>query len=149
LYEEPIEIVDKIESIEISGSTFLKDIKLKFNNNLNCLIGGRGVGKSAIIESIRYCLDLPYYAEKSFKNEFIQNVVGSGGKIAIRLLKKYGDKTIPYNVNRVIGQQPIVDEKNISPVELFEEDIPILLGQKELYVLSNNQNFQMKLVDSS
>lgn len=147
LYEEPIEIVDKIESIEISGSTFLKDIKLKFNNNLNCLIGGRGVGKSAIIESIRYCLDLPYYAEKSFKNEFIQNVVGSGGKIAIRLLKKYGDKTIPYTVNRVIGQQPIVDEKNISPVELFEEDIPILLGQKELYVLSNNQNFQMKLVD--
>jgi len=147
LYEEPKEIVDKIESIEISGSTFLKDIKLKFNNNLNCLIGGRGVGKSAIIESIRYCLGLPYYAEKSFKDEFIKNVVGSGGKITIRLLKKYGYKTIPYTVNRVIGQQPIVDEKNISPVELFEEDIPILLGQKELYVLSNNQNFQMKLVD--
>lgn len=147
LYEEPEEIVDKIESIEISGSTFLKNIKLNFNNNLNCLIGGRGVGKSAIIESIRYCLDLPYYAEKSFKDEFIKNVVGSGGKISIRLLKKYGDKTIPYTVNRVIGQQPIVDEKNISPVELFEEDIPILLGQKELYVLSNNQNFQMKLVD--
>ena len=147
LYEEPKEIVDKIESIEISGSTFLKDIKLKFNNNLNCLIGGRGVGKSAIIESIRYCLDLPYYAEESFKDEFIKNVVGSGGKITIRLIKKYGDKTIPYTINRVIGQQPIVEKKNIPPVELFEEDIPILLGQKELYVLSNNQNFQMKLVD--
>lgn len=147
LYEEQKEIVDKIESIEISGATFLKNIKLNFNNNLNCLIGGRGVGKSAIIESIRYCLDLPYYAEESFKNEFIQNVVGSGGKITIRLLKKYGDKTIPYTINRVIGQQPIVEGKNIPPVELFEEEIPILLGQKELYVLSNNQNFQMKLVD--
>lgn len=147
LYEEPKEIVDKIESIEISGSTFLKDIKLKFNNNLNCLIGGRGVGKSAIIESIRYCLDLPSYAENSFRNEFIKNVVGSGGKITIRLLKKYGDQTIPYTIKRIIGQQPIVEEKNIPPVELFEEDIPILLGQKELYVLSNNQSFQMKLVD--
>lgn len=153
LYEEPKEIVDKIESIEISGSTFLKDIKLNFNNNLNCLIGGRGVGKSAIIESIRYCLGLPSYPfdynsnEESFRNEFIKNVVGSGGKITIRLLKKHGDKAIPYTVNRVIGQEPIVAEKNISPVDLFEEDIPILLGQKELYVLSNNQSFQMKLVD--
>lgn len=147
LYEEPKEIVDKIESIEISGATFLKDIRLNFNNNLNCLIGGRGVGKTAIIESIRYCLDLPSYAEESFRNEFIKNVVGSGGKITIRLLKKYGDKTILYTVNRVIGQQPIVEEKNIPPEELFDGDIPILLGQKELYVLSNNQNFQMELVD--
>ena len=147
LYEELKEIVDKIESIEISGATFLKDIRLNFNNNLNCLIGGRGVGKSAIIESIRYCLDLQSYAEKSFRNEFIKNVVGSGGKITIRLLKKYGDRTIPYTIKRIIGQQPIVEEKNISPVELFEEDIPILLGQKELYELSNNQNFQMELVD--
>ncbi len=147
LYEEPKEIVDKIESIEISGSTFLKNIKLNFNDNLNCLIGGRGVGKSAIIESIRYCLDLPYYTEEAFKNEFVQNVVGSGGKITIRLLKKYGDQTIPYTIKRIIGQQPIVEGKNIPPDELFEEDIPILLGQKELYVLSNNQSFQMKLVD--
>jgi len=147
LYEKPEELGDKLESIEISGAKFLKDVKINFNSNLNCLIGGRGVGKSAIIESIRYCLDLPSYAEESFREEFVQNVVGSGGKITVRLLKRYGDKKIPYTVSRVIGQQPIVEEKNIPPDELFEENIPILLGQKELYVLSNNQDFQRKLVD--
>ena len=147
LYEKPEETGDKIETIEISGAKFLKDVKINFNSNLNCLIGGRGVGKSAIIESIRYCLDLPSYAEKSFREEFVKSVVGSGGKITLRLLKRYGDKKISYTVSRVIGQQPIVEEKNIPPNELFEENIPILLGQKELYVLSNNQDFQRKLVD--
>jgi len=148
LYEIPEEIVgDMIGSVEISGTNFLKDVKINFNSNLNCLIGGRGVGKSAIIESIRYCLDLPSYVEKSFREEFVQNVVGSGGKITVKLQKRYGDKQILYTINRVIGQQPNVEEKNIPPDELFEENSPILLGQKELYVLSNNQNFQRKLVD--
>ena len=147
LNEVSEKIVDEIESIEISGAKFLKNLKINFNTNLNCLIGGRGVGKSAIIESIRYCLGLPSYAEESFREEFVQNVVGSGGKITIRLLKRYGDKAIPYTVSRVIGQQPIVEEKNIPPDELFEENSPILLGQKELYALSKNQDFQRKLVD--
>jgi len=148
LYEKPEEIVgDKIGSIEISGTKFLRDVRINFNSNLNCLIGGRGVGKSAIIESIRYCLDLPSYVEESFREEFVQNVVGSGGKITVKLQKRYGDKQILYTINRVIGQQPNVEEKNIPPDELFEENSPILLGQKELYVLSNNQNFQRKLVD--
>jgi len=147
LYEKPEELGDKIESIEISGSKFLKNVKLNFNSNLNCLIGGRGVGKSAIIESIRYCLNLPFYADQSFKEEFVQNVVGSGGKITVRFFKCYGDRKIHYTVSRIIGQQPFVEGKNILPDELFEENLPILLGQKELYVLSNNQEFQRKLVD--
>ena len=147
LYEKPEELGDKLESIDISGAKFLKDVKIKFNSNLNSLIGGRGVGKSAIIESIRYCLDLPSYSEESFREEFVQNVVGSGGKITVKLLRRYGDKKFQYTVSRVIGQKPIVEEKNIPPDELFEENSPILLGQKELYVLSNNQDFQRKLVD--
>jgi hypothetical protein len=37
---------------------FLDDTKIHFNSNLNVLIGGRGAGKSTIIESLRYVLGL-------------------------------------------------------------------------------------------
>jgi len=37
---------------------FLDGAKVHFNNNLNVLVGGRGTGKSTIIESLRYVLAL-------------------------------------------------------------------------------------------
>ena len=37
---------------------FLGDSSVHFNGNLNALVGGRGTGKSTMIESIRYVLGL-------------------------------------------------------------------------------------------
>jgi len=37
---------------------FLDGTRLHFSENLNVLIGGRGTGKSTIIESLRYVLDI-------------------------------------------------------------------------------------------
>ena len=147
IYEKPVENLDCITSISISGSGFLKDIKLDFNKNLNCFIGGRGVGKSALLESIRYCLGLNVYAEKSFIEEFVPNVIGSGGKITVKLSKKYGDQVINYTIERIIGQEARVLEKDITPEDLFEDNKPIFLGQKELYELSKNEIFQRQLID--
>ena len=37
---------------------FLADATVYFNSNLNVLVGGRGAGKSTVVESLRYALDL-------------------------------------------------------------------------------------------
>lgn len=37
-----------------NGNGFFKDLKIAFSDNLTCLIGPRGSGKSTIIEAIRY-----------------------------------------------------------------------------------------------
>lgn len=147
LYDKPESIFDTIRVVNIDGSRFLKDVHLNFNNELNSLIGGRGVGKSAIIESIRYCLDLPAYFEESFREEFIQSVVGSGGKISLRFTKTFGKKIQEYKVQRVIGKPPEIEDSNLQPIELFEGKQPILIGQKELYHLSSNKEFQLNLID--
>jgi ABC-type dipeptide/oligopeptide/nickel transport system ATPase component len=146
-YDKPETIFDRITSISIEGSSFLKDVQLKFNPELNSLIGGRGVGKSALIESIRYCLDLPAYFEESFREEFIQNVVGSGGKISLVFEKTFGSRVQSYKVQRIIGKQPVVEGIDLKPVELFDGKHPILIGQKELYHLSSNKAFQLNLID--
>ncbi len=45
-----------IESMEVSNSKFLGPINIRFNPQLNCLIGGRGTGKSTILEYLRWAL---------------------------------------------------------------------------------------------
>ena len=46
---------------------FLRDTAVHFNENLNVLVGGRGTGKSTMIESIRYALGLDPLGEEARK----------------------------------------------------------------------------------
>ncbi len=146
-YTKPDFKRDRIVSVKVEGSKFLKDVDIKFNKDLNTLIGGRGVGKSAIVETIRYCLALPVYSEKNFREDFVKNVVGSGGKIELIVERVFGDTQQRYKIKRIIGQLPEVEGKDIPPTELFEEKTPLLLGQKELYALSLDDKFQLSLID--
>ncbi|MCB1228562.1 MAG: AAA family ATPase [Verrucomicrobiales bacterium] len=45
-----------IGRIEISNSRFLGPLSLEFNDQFNCLIGGRGTGKSTVLEYVRWAL---------------------------------------------------------------------------------------------
>ena len=76
-----------IESIKFEGGK-LDGEKLKFNSNMNNLIGIRGSGKSTILETIRYALDIEIPNEArdiEYKNELVENLLGSGGKIILKI----------------------------------------------------------------
>ncbi|HVV67414.1 MAG TPA: ATP-binding protein [Gammaproteobacteria bacterium] len=47
----------KIQSISIKNAAFLADQEIRFSPNLNCVIGGRGSGKSTLIEYLRILLE--------------------------------------------------------------------------------------------
>ncbi len=143
-----------IEKITVNGSTFLKEVNATFNPGCNTLIGGRGVGKSAIIETLRYVLDLPIYAEKSTRTDFVESVIGSGGMVEVKIRKFYGNSSQIYTIRRIVGDFPEVFDEHgnllelKSPLEIFDvENQPILIGQKELYFLANNRRFLLHLVD--
>jgi len=153
LYVSPKMFHSRITKIGINGTTFLKEVNMGLNPELNTFIGGRGVGKSAIIESIRYCLDLPVYAENSQKIDFVSAVVGSGGEIYVDIDKYYGKNKTSYKIKRIIGKEPEVydesgEQLHLSPAEIFEkEKNPIIIGQKELYVISQDEKFLLQLID--
>lgn len=46
-----------IRKIAIANTDFIDDMEIEFNDSLNTLIGGRGSGKSTVIEAIRYATD--------------------------------------------------------------------------------------------
>ncbi len=148
IYNKPDAKKDKIVSIRINGTSFLKNVEVQFNSDLNTFIGGRGVGKSAILEAIRYCLDLPVYSDKDFRENFVKNVVGSGGTIEIEFERFFGEKLIQYKIKRIIGQLPEIENRDIPPKEIFDDKIPLILGQKELYALSLKDDFQLSLIDN-
>jgi hypothetical protein len=43
----------RILSLEVEGG-FLDGTRLDFSDGLNCIIGGRGTGKTTVVEFIRY-----------------------------------------------------------------------------------------------
>ncbi|MDP2754344.1 MAG: AAA family ATPase [Nitrospirota bacterium] len=151
-YECPLFFHNRISKVVINGSTFLRDIEIEYNPELNTFIGGRGVGKSAIIEAMRYAMDLPIYADKSSRIDFVESVVGSGGEISVFIERYYGEVKKDFKIKRVIGKDSEIFEDGVktglSIQSLFEEaKYPIIIGQKELYHLSITPSFQLQLID--
>ncbi|MCD6493095.1 MAG: AAA family ATPase [Archaeoglobaceae archaeon] len=145
---------NQILGVEVLGSGFLGNTKIEFHPELNTLIGGRGVGKSAIIEVMRYCLDIPAYAEREYRESLIEYSLKSGGKVSLhirRVLDK--DKVKDYRVERIFGKKPIVidldsnEEVGISAIDIFGQKIPIIIGQREIYHISNDPQKVLQLVD--
>jgi chromosome segregation ATPase len=56
----------------------------RFNENLNVLIGGRGTGKSTVIESLRYVLGLGPLGQdaKTAHEGIVKHVLKNGTRIA-------------------------------------------------------------------
>jgi hypothetical protein len=56
----------RILALTITGG-FLDGLRLDFSDGLNCIIGGRGTGKTTVLEFIRYllCSDDPLERSKA------------------------------------------------------------------------------------
>lgn len=124
-----------IKSMQIIGGK-LDGMQFNFSSNLNCLVGIRGSGKSAILELLRYALDIPLTsasADRTYKNDLIEYILGSGGKITVNLI---GNHEISYNIEKIYGQKAMIykeDEK--MPLSCTLDAVfkmPIYFGQKDL-----------------
>lgn len=47
----------RIVSVTVKGAAFLDDQEVHFSPNFNCVIGGRGSGKSSLLEYLRFALE--------------------------------------------------------------------------------------------
>lgn len=130
---------------------FLDKTKIHFSSNLNVLIGGRGVGKSTIVESIRYVLGLEPIGSDALKThlEFVKSVLKSGTKVSM-LVKAPDSLNHYYTIERTVQNQPVITDesgelKNISPRDLLP-DIQVF-GQHEISELTRNKEKLTQLLD--
>lgn len=135
---------------ETSG--FLRSLKLHLNENLNVLIGGRGTGKSTVIESFRYVLDLPPIGAEASKvhQSIVQNVLRSGTKISL-VVRSYRPNRRTFIIERTVNNPPVVrDAINGDVLPLRPLDIvprAAVFGQNEISELARSPEKLTALLD--
>lgn len=84
---------------------FFEDITVPFNQELTTIIGGRGTGKSTIIESIRYALNLsPLTSQiRDEHNSLIDAVIKPGTTITLKVTGGLASSK-EYEVRRTVGE---------------------------------------------
>lgn len=79
----------RIEAIAWEGG-FLADQALHLHQSLNVLIGGRGTGKSTVVESLRYAFDMEPLGKEAREThqQVIKSVLGNGSRIWVKVDRK-------------------------------------------------------------
>jgi chromosome segregation protein len=103
LQEDPKLPSTRIRQVKISGSSFLKDLEIEFNPQFNVCIGGRGTGKSSLLQYISWALGKDSNEEKKADLEyFIKNTLSSGS-VEVSIIKT----GTPHIIKRSIGSYEI------------------------------------------
>jgi predicted ATPase/predicted nucleic acid-binding Zn-ribbon protein len=124
-----------VNAIRFEGG-LLDGKRVAFSPHLNCLIGIQGSGKSSILESLRYALDIPFgdkIQDEEYKEKLLPHVLKSGGKIIVEATDRRGEA---YEISRIWKSSPdvYVNGKHRPGVSIKETIIskPLYFGQKDL-----------------
>ena len=130
---------------------FLDGASLRFNENLNVLIGGRGAGKSTVIESLRYALDLtPVGADAAKAHEaVVLQVLGKGTKISV-LVRSFRPDRRDFLIERTVPNPPVVKDIEGQVLALKPADIlprAEAFGQHEISELAKTPEKLARLLE--
>lgn len=106
--------------------------RFRFNDGLNVLVGGRGAGKSTLIESLRYAFELPPKGDEARRthDNMIKTVLGQGSSISI-LIRSPRPSPQYYLIERIYGSAARVRDQT---GELLQQVKPSsILGNLEVY----------------
>ena len=135
---------DHAEFVEMSWQGgFLDGVQVRFNSNLNVLVGGRGSGKSTVVESLRYVLGLDPLGEdaRSSHSGVLKNVLRSGTKISL-VARSHRPHPLDYRIERTIPNAPVVrndgtgEVLNVTPGDVFPS--VEIYGQHEISELARS-----------
>jgi len=118
-----------------------------FSPSLNCLIGPRGNGKSAVIECLRHALGLPAESDERYKSGLVERMLSPAGKVVVDAVDEFGREV---RIERERSGQPSVyldgTYRDISPGSILKDIL--YFGQKDLSTRSEafDESFLDKLL---
>ena len=146
----PVPHFHKIKRLEISGGGFLGDVSVDLADGLNCLIGGRGAGKTTALEFLRYALaQMPDPRRHRARREVLENLVEGNlgaGQVAVEIETRDG---VSYRVERVGGEEPVVLDDTGQPTSLSVAGLfgAEVYSQNEIERIATSPSFQLDLID--
>lgn len=148
----------KLESEEHAGllslaweGGFLDGAEVGFNPNLNVLVGGRGTGKSTIVESIRAVLGLDAGGAESQKAHegIVRHVLRNGTKVSLHV-RSHRPAVREYRIERTIPNPPLVKDdvgevSSLTPADILP-GIEVF-GQHEISELTKSPEKLTRLLN--
>jgi len=141
-----------IKSIKIN-SGFLSDIESNFHQGLNSILGAKGVGKSLLIEFIRFALDQESTHREISEDhgEKLIEQLGQYGQVEINICDETGKEFKIIRTYNPAEDNPL-ECRDLSANEIINVDtaqlFPVLfLSQTEIIKIAEDSNEQMKFID--
>lgn len=140
----------RIESLSVTGG-YLDGLHIDFSEHLNSVIGGRGTGKSTLLECIRYALELEPIGKNAQKQhlEIIKENIGKSKariELVVRSSRMNGKK---YTIARRYGESASVKDENGTISSFIPRDILPgieIYGQNEIYEIAQDNRAQKTLL---
>jgi predicted ATPase len=130
----------------ISFDTGKQDTKcIHLNSAMNNLIGIRGSGKSSILETIRYALDIGLNdtnIDKKYKEDLVVHFLGSGGKTRLEIVEHTGKLIV---AEKILGDRTNIYLDGVLTPGLKISGIlkkPLYFGQKDLSGIKGSTNIE-------
>lgn len=130
---------------------FLDGAAIHFNENLNVLVGGRGTGKSTVVESLRYVLGLEPLGEEARKvhEGIVRQVLRSGTKISL-LVRSQRPAKREYRIERTVPNPPVIRDGAGKVLPLTPADVipgVEVYGQHEISELTKSSEKLTRLLE--
>lgn len=121
---------------------FLDGATVPISSDLTALIGGRGTGKSTVIESLRYALGLDPIGEDAKRDHkaIVDKVLRSGTVVTLEV-KTIAPTPHRFTIERVVPNLPVVRDASGTATNLLPVDVagPVeVFGQHELAELASS-----------
>ena len=122
--------------MQVEGG-FLDGLDLRFEQGLNVLIGGRGTGKSSIIELIRYCLNVRGYSDDEDSNKSLEQALSvlQDGQVTLEI--EDGDKDI------VVSRSASSDPEGLD----LSTARPLIFSQKDVESVGLSVRGRLNIID--
>ena len=140
----------RIERIVVKRG-YLEDLELDLSPNLNAVVGGRGTGKSTLIEAIRYALQLtPANKDSARAHNGIIDANFGKEKAGIEItLSSYQQNSERYVISRYHGEPAKVLDEAGKVLKLSPKDVlprVEVYGQNELLAIVQDDSAKASLL---
>ena len=148
--DKPHSYASAIENIRFIGG-YLDETDITFSDHLNAVIGGRGTGKSTLLEAIRFALGKQPFGDSAQKQHsaIIKSNLGNGALVQLKV-RSAAMQGRAFTISRKFGGQSIVtdSEGNVSPYSP-DDLLPglELYGQNEIYEMTRDAQSRNHLVE--
>lgn len=139
-----------IRRIKVTGG-FLDGLDLPFAEGLNCVIGGRGTGKTTLLEFIRYALNLSGEVDGEIEARLDKLLKGNLNNGVVEIEFVTSDDVV-YVVKRAYKEKPMIFDASGEAVDprILESGLAIsaaIFSQNQIETIAGDTAAQKELLD--